>query len=459
MILSASCGTELPDKIRELMELEWFRTNQLDIMLVLIGVCGAITCSGLFTHAPTIRRLSLFLMGASATILLIADRFAYIYRGDVSETGYWMVRICNFLVFFLTTAIVHTFNMYLTDLVQTYGEAAKVPWPLRINEIIIVLANVLIIISQFTGLYYTFDENNNYQRSNLFIIGYIIPLCVFVMQFYIILQYRKKLPKLLFISLILFTVTPVIASIAQFYFYGLSLINLTIVGLVVMLRICELVSTRRNLDRAKQREIELLRQEKQTMRTLIEQTAYALAETIDMKDNYTHGHSTRVAAYAEMIAKELGWSGEQRKNLSYIALLHDVGKIGIPAEIINKDSRLTDEEYAVIKTHPVLGFQILSKINKFPDLSIGAHYHHERYDGKGYPDGLQGKEIPEIARIIAVADAYDAMTSKRSYRDALPQQIVRAEVEKGIGTQFDPDFARIMLKLIDQDTEYKMREI
>ncbi len=447
------------DEIQELMDLEWFRNNQLDVMLVLIGVCGAITCSGLFTQAPKIRRLSMFLMGLSATVLLIADRFAYIYRGDVSETGYWMVRICNFLVFFLTNEIVHAFNMYLTDLVHTYGKQQAVPWPLKLNEIIITLANILIIISQFTGLYYTFDAQNNYQRSDLFIIGYIIPLCVFILQLYIILQYRKHLPKLLQVSLLLFTVMPVIASIAQFYLYGLSLINLTIVGLVVMLRICELVSTRKNLDRAKQREIELLRQEKQSMRALTEQTAYALAEAIDMKDKYTHGHSTRVAAYSEMIALELGWSDEQIHNLSYIALLHDVGKIGIPAEIINKDSRLSDDEYDIIKAHPVLGFQILSKINKFPNLSIGAHYHHERYDGKGYPDGLKGEEIPEIARIIAVADAYDAMTSKRSYRDALPQETVRAEMEKGIGTQFDPAFAKIMIKLINQDTTYQMREV
>ena len=159
-------------------------------MLVFIGVCGAITCSGLFSHASKVRRLSLFLMGLSATVLLIADRFAYIYRGDMSAAGYWMVRICNFLVFFLTNAIVHTFNMYLTDLIRTYAKQEKVPWPLKHNEIIIFLANLLIIISQFTGLYYTFDQYNQYQRSDLFIIGYIIPLCVFNLQLDIILIYR-----------------------------------------------------------------------------------------------------------------------------------------------------------------------------------------------------------------------------------------------------------------------------
>ncbi|MBQ6674741.1 MAG: HD domain-containing protein, partial [Ruminococcus sp.] len=121
--------------------------------------------------------------------------------------------------------------------------------------------------------------------------------------------------------------------------------------------------------------------------------------------------------------------------------------------------KLTDEEYDVIKSHPVKGMQILSKITRFPDLTIGAHYHHERYDGKGYPEGLKGEEIPEIARIIAVADAYDAMSSKRSYRDVLPQEIVRNEIENGLGTQFDPKFGKIMLGLIDEDKEYNMREM
>ena len=135
-----------------------------------------------------------------------------------------------------------------------------------------------------------------------------------------------------------------------------------------------------------------------------------------------------------------------------------MGKIGVPDAIINKDSKLTDDEFAWIKLHPVFGNQILSSIQQSPYLSIGAHYHHERYDGRGYPEGLKGGDIPDIARIIAVADSYDAMTSKRSYRDPLPQQIVREELVKGMGTQFDPEYAKIMLRLIDRDVEYRMRE-
>ena len=142
----------------------------------------------------------------------------------------------------------------------------------------------------------------------------------------------------------------------------------------------------------------------------------------------------------------------------YAALLHDVGKIGVPVSIINKKGTLTDEEYEVIKQHPVIGNQILSSISEYPYLSIGAHFHHERYDGKGYPDRLKGEDIPEIARIIAVADAYDAMSSNRSYRAAIPQQLVREEFVKGTGTQFDPEISKIMQHLIDLDSEYQMKE-
>lgn len=198
--------------------------------------------------------------------------------------------------------------------------------------------------------------------------------------------------------------------------------------------------------------------EKERVERMSLQMVRTLANTIDAKDSYTNGHSTRVAKYSVMIAKRMGYEGEKLALLEYSALLHDIGKIGIPNEIINKPSRLTDKEYEVIKTHPGIGGKILQEISEIPDIAIGAYYHHERFDGRGYPDKLVGLEIPEIARIIGVADAYDAMTSNRSYRDLLPQEIARVEIEKGKGTQFDPDIADVMLQLIDEDKEYTMHE-
>ncbi len=183
-----------------------------------------------------------------------------------------------------------------------------------------------------------------------------------------------------------------------------------------------------------------------------------LAEAIDAKDTYTNGHSDRVAIYSKEIAKRYGYSEKEQEEIYMMGLLHDVGKIGVPDNVINKTSKLTDEEFALIKVHPEIGDRILKKVKEMPKLSIGARWHHERYDGSGYPDGLKGEDILEEARIIAVADAYDAMTSHRSYRDILPQEVVRSEIEKGKGSQFDPKFADIMLQMIDEDREYLMHE-
>lgn len=205
-------------------------------------------------------------------------------------------------------------------------------------------------------------------------------------------------------------------------------------------------------------EITYLTKQQRFSQRLFEQTAKALVNAIDAKDAYSHGHSMRVAEYSEKIARELGKSDEECEKIYYAGLLHDVGKIGIPDEIINKKGKLTEEEYDAIKQHPVYGNQILSSISEYPYLSIGAHHHHERYDGRGYPDKLKGEDIPEIARIIAVADAYDAMTSTRSYRAAIPQQLVREEIVKNSGTQFDPQVAKVMQHIIDLDTEYVMKE-
>ncbi len=162
--------------------------------------------------------------------------------------------------------------------------------------------------------------------------------------------------------------------------------------------------------------------------------------------------------YSKEIAEAAGRSEDYCDEIYFSALLHDVGKIGIQDTIINKEGRLTDEEFSMIKQHPGMGKQILSSIEQAPNLRTGANFHHERYDGKGYPEGLKGEEIPEMARIIAVADAYDAMTSKRSYRDTLPQSVVREELVKGRGKQFDPEFADIMIRLVDADAGYTMRE-
>lgn len=188
------------------------------------------------------------------------------------------------------------------------------------------------------------------------------------------------------------------------------------------------------------------------------QIVKALSGAVDAKDTYTNGHSLRVAEYSKEIARRAGLPKETQDDIYMMGLLHDVGKIGVPDAIINKPAHLTEDEFTVIRNHPVMGARILKNIKDFPKLITGARWHHERYDGKGYPDGIVGEEIPLEARIIAIADAYDAMSSRRSYRDVLPQETVRLEIEKGKGTQFDPEMTEIALSMIDEDKDYQMRE-
>lgn len=230
---------------------------------------------------------------------------------------------------------------------------------------------------------------------------------------------------------------------------------------VLLLRVnhtIQLVRLQTNLSREVKKKTQEVMAQSVKLERLTIQIVKALSGAIDAKDTYTSGHSTRVADYAREIAKRAGLSKEIQDNIYMMGLLHDVGKIGISDAIINKISKLTDEEYDIMKSHPVQGERILKNISEFPSLLIGARWHHERYDGNGYPDRIAGEDIPIEARIIAIADAYDAMSSKRSYRDDLPQAVVRTEVEKGKGTQFDPKFAEIMLSMIDEDVDYMMRE-
>lgn len=181
------------------------------------------------------------------------------------------------------------------------------------------------------------------------------------------------------------------------------------------------------------------------------QTVVTIANAIDARDEYTKGHSSRVADYSALLAKNLGATNKEIEDIHAIALLHDIGKIGIPDSILNKPGKLTDEEYQIMKNHTVIGGNILKDMSILKGIDLGAKHHHERYDGCGYPDRLKGEQIPYVARIISVADAYDAMTSDRIYRKHLDSIIVRDEIKKGIGSQFDPTVAQAMIELIDTE--------
>ncbi len=204
-------------------------------------------------------------------------------------------------------------------------------------------------------------------------------------------------------------------------------------------------------------EKEVRRQTSRSKR-LTREMMLALSKTVDTKDHYTDGHSRRVAALCAEIGRRLGKNDEEQVELYQIGLLHDIGKIGIHDDIIHKDSRLTDDEFAVVKDHTVKGDEILKEITDMPNLREGARWHHERFDGTGYPDGLKGGEIPESARIACIADCYDAMTSTRTYSTPRKQEDVRAEIERCKGKWFDPQVADVLIAMIDEDKDYRMNE-
>ena len=173
--------------------------------------------------------------------------------------------------------------------------------------------------------------------------------------------------------------------------------------------------------------------------------------TVEAKDTYTRGHSDRVSEYSVLIGKKIGLSEEDLKRLKIGGLFHDVGKIGIPDSILQKDGKLSDDEYSEIKNHPTIGAHILSTATIFKDILPIVKYHHEKYDGTGYPERLKGEQIPYLARIAAIADTFDAMTSKRVYRNSLPLETVIQEFQRCKGTQFDPKLADVFLDILQND--------
>ena len=190
--------------------------------------------------------------------------------------------------------------------------------------------------------------------------------------------------------------------------------------------------------------IEQRKRDKRLTREIIE----AFAKVVDLKDAYTQGHSFRVAKYTEMLARELGYDDETVEKYHNIALMHDIGKVGIPDSVLNKPGKLDEGEYELIKSHTSRGYEVLKNISIMPEIAVGAYAHHERPDGKGYPQGLKGNEIPRVAQIIAVADCFDAMYSKRPYRSRMNFDKVVSVIKSVSGIQLTPDVVDAFLRLV-----------
>ena len=375
--------------------------------------------------------------------LNVTEAMAYYYRGNLTLTGYHMVRFSNFSVFLCNYLLLLFLLFYVCRVIEKNGgrESLRLKY---IAAAIIVAGIAMLALSRAFGFYYAFDESNRYYRLDTYWIMLLFteaPLLILANFIFSNWQSLKSIEKNGFL---MFIVLPVVGIVVQLFVYGISVTTVTDTAAIFMVFISY--------------ELEYSDHMIQKERLLLDQTIRAFARTIDMRDRYTGSHSGRVAKYARMLAERMKLGSEKTRRVYQMALLHDVGKIGIDDTILRKPSALTAEEYGVIKTHSAKGGEILANITEMPELAKGARWHHERYDGKGYPDGLKGIAIPLEARIIGVADSYDAMTSNRSYRAYLPQTVVRAEIERNAGTQFDPQVAKCMLEIMDEDAEYALHE-
>ena len=280
-----------------------------------------------------------------------------------------------------------------------------------------ILAAILILV---TGTV-CYDLYHGYIRKNRYIlVGLFVAVASVVVE-----------------SLAVYFVVPISGI-----FIGIGMLVLFFVNLV------RTISQVRDLERTRQQQE--IRKRRKQMETMSLQMIQTLVTTIEAKDEYTRGHSHRVAEYSALIAKELGWKQKDIFHLRNAAHLHDIGNIGIPDAILNKPARLTDEEYAVIKEHTIIGAEILKNITLVKHVVEVARSHHECYDGTGYPDGRKGEEIPIEARIIAVADSYDAMRSRRIYRNTLKPEAIYEQFQKNRGVQFDPEITDTFLRLLDE---------
>lgn len=378
--------------------------------------------------------------------------------------------LANTVYFVLTTSLGYALLLYVGSYV---GQSVHREKNIHANKIIYFLLLIILFLNIFRGFLFSFNGEGEYIHGILYPLVYFAPIYYVAFSTGVLAKNRSCFNLRQKLSISIYMITCILGPVLQMLFFPdilLSVFTPSVALLIILFSmetpdyqlliktLAELNELRKNLEIEVRKRTKEAEERKEKVERLSEQIILTLAKTIDAKDTYTNGHSERVAAYSREIAGRMGMSEKEQQEIYYMGLLHDIGKIGVSDAIINKAGKLTDEEYRMICRHPEIGEKILTTISEFPAISIGAKYHHEKYDGTGYPDKVMGEDIPFPAMIIGIADAYDAMTSKRSYRDALPQQVVRDEIKKGRGTQFNPECADIMLQMIDEDKSYNMRE-
>ena len=380
---------------------EFIRNHQLNIMLCLCATCATMIIMLLFTKFLTKRRKWILIsMEMIATLLLFFDRLAYIYAGQSGSTGYIMVRLSNFMVFFLTSAVVFNFYYYLKDLLLIEGKQKSVPRRLSITGIISAIGMLGAIISAYTGFYYYFDSNNVYHRGPGFLICYVVPVICPLIQYSVIVQYRKCFSKIIYTALSLYIFVPIIVGIIQIFTYGISIVNMSMVLVSVSLYFFTYLDVNDAVERAYKIEIQSMKNEQRNMKKIFGQAAAAFGKF--------QKNSDRMAQTAREIARMAGKDENECDKIYYAAFLCDAGE------------------------------EALSSITEYPYLSETAHFVGQPYK----------ESVPEYARLVTVAKDFDSMANDSS----IPQFYLRDYLIREAGLKYDPEFAKIAVKILDAQT-------
>ena len=406
------------------------------------------------------KRFKYFLIAA---LVMYSLNIATVFTNEYAKNIPMFLNMMFNGLFFFTGSVVAVLFLYYTVSIALKDTAPHKRKILYVANILPLLANfILLFVNNFTGIFFYFNEEFAYSHGPAYLFVNTLAIVYTIESAIIFVIKRKEFNFRQMLSTILFYCLFFGSFLVQLFVFPdilLSDFGVAIGSFIVFFSIetpdyVKLMATLQELNDLKASlEIQVkdrtneLATEKESYEKLTLETLSSLARVIDAKDHYTVGHSFRVAAYAKGMANELGFSKEQAEQIYFAGLIHDVGKIGISETILTKPGKLDPKEFEIIKSHPTLGGDILNGIYEFPIFASVARHHHERYDGTGYPDKLKGDDIPFEARVVAICDSFDAMTSDRSYRKALGDETAIKELIEGKGTQFDPKLVDVFLTL------------
>ncbi len=335
------------------------------------------------------------------------------------------------------------------------------------NKMLLAVSLLIALSSPVTGAIFEVTDLGIYLHGPLYFICYVLP-CVYIVEAMVVVAlHGTYFSRAEFTTIVAFAVVEGLALLLQAFFFRNTLLTffgaslgafILFFGLEtpdyrkMVFAVEQLEKLKGCLEEEVRRQVKLSTARQERIEKLSLETVWALADAINAKDVYTQGHSMRVAIYSAALAYSMGWDSAEIEDLFQAAVLHDIGKIGIKDSVLNKPGKLTDEEFEEIKMHTVRGAQVLENVTSYPAAKVVARSHHERWDGKGYPDGLVGEEIPLMARLVAIADSYDAMNSERVYRKPLSREVIREELVKGSDVQFDPVVLAPFIKMLDDGT-------